>query len=95
MKTLLSKQKRDANEKEIATALRAAGAMYLYLDKSAGFDALVVYAGHTWLVEIKMPGKLPNLRELEAQLEIEAHGGNVHILHDVDDAMQMIGNSAL
>jgi hypothetical protein len=95
MKTLLTRQKRDANEHEIAAALRQVGAGYIYLDKSVGFDALVIYAGSVYLVEIKMPGKALNAREIEAHLEIRRAGGVVNVIHDVDEALHMVGWSRL
>jgi hypothetical protein len=61
----------------------------------AGFDALVIYAGSVYLVEIKLPGKPLNAREIEAHLEIRWAGGVVNVIHDIDEALHMVGWSRL
>lgn len=60
---------RDANEREIVTALRAAGASVTRLDDAGVPDLLVGYHGRTWLLEVKLPlgprGGMPERRDHE------------------------------
>lgn len=82
--------KRDANQSEIVKALRGAGAsVYDMADVGHGFPDLVVgYAGRIWLVEVKMPDG--ELTPDQVDFIRDCHG-TVHVVHNVDEALAVIG----
>lgn len=69
-------QRKDANEADIIKALRAHGCYVKQMDKSAGFDLLVVYSSIKWAImggiviaEVKnTEGKTLTRAELEKML---------------------------
>lgn len=80
--------KRDANEKPIIEALRAAGATVEQLSKKGVPDLLVGFQGHTFLMEIKgEKGKLTP----DEDTWIAAWRGQVHIVRSVEEALEVIG----
>jgi hypothetical protein len=90
MTPLLSRQRRDSNEAEIVELLRNQGALYIYMDKSAGFDGLVAQHGKIYLVEIKsLDGRLSPAEQRIHDM-LAAHGVKVHILRSQSDAIRML-----
>lgn len=77
------KNKRDANEPEIFTELRAYGLSVYPMDKPA--DALVGFGGASYLVEVKMPkGKLTTAQEAF----LETWKGDHTIIRTTEEASQ-------
>jgi len=75
------KNKRDANEPDLFSELRAYGLSVEPMDKPA--DALVGYLGRTYLVEVKTPkGKLTGAQEDF----LETWKGDFHIIRTIEDA---------
>lgn len=77
------KNKRDANEKKIVAAIRAAGFSVIHMDQPA--DLLCGFRGCDYLVEVKMPDAT-----LTTPQEIFYGGwrGSKTILLSVEDALQ-------
>ena len=91
MTRLLYAQRRDKNERPIIDALESAGASVIQMDKSAGFDILVFYAGQVYIAEVKRPGEKMTDREFETCEIITRQGCGYYILTDVEMALNMIG----
>jgi hypothetical protein len=82
----------DKNQKEIVTALKAAGAgiIYTYQLKNA-FDILVVHQGKTYIVEIKQPGKKLTEGETKCRDLVESKGVKYWIITSIEEAFEMLG----
>lgn len=91
MSPLLYAQRRDGNETEIVSAWRHAGAMVLYMDKSAGFDDIVIFCGRVYLIEVKKIGEKLTPREKRLAEMLLAAGAPYFIVHDVDEGLRTIG----
>ena len=80
----------DANQPEIVAALRKAGASVQHLHQVGHGcpDIAVGYGGHTYLLEIKQPGKhlTPDEREWH-----ERWAGHATIVTCVREALDVIG----
>jgi hypothetical protein len=85
------KNNRDTNEREIIDLLRKIGCVVWQMDRTAGFDLLVISAGDVEIVEIKNPAHKWKLTEAEAKkkAEVESVGGVYWIVTDEDDALKM------
>jgi len=83
-------QRRDGNEKEIVTTLRAVGASVLYMDKSAGFDLLVCWHGQIFVMEVKQRGEHLSDREREVALEVRRQS-EYYVIHDKVEALDILG----
>jgi len=81
-------KKVDANQEQIVSALRAAGA-YVWII-SLPVDLLVGYKGHTFLVEIKSTVK-SRLTPLQADFFENWCGGTLARIDTPDAALRMIG----
>jgi len=81
-------KKVDANQEQIVSALRAAGA-YVWII-SLPVDLLVGYKGHTFLVEIKSTSK-KRLTPLQADFFKNWCGGTLARIDTPDAALRMIG----
>jgi hypothetical protein len=81
-------KKVDANQEQIVSALRAAGA-YVWII-SLPVDLLVGYKGHTFLVEIKSTSK-KRLTPLQADFFENWCGGTLARVNDAESALRMIG----
>jgi hypothetical protein len=78
----------DANQAQIVSALRAAGAYVWILGLPV--DLLVGYNNHTYLVEIKDgPGK--RLTKLQQDFFANWIGGTLCRINDAEAALRMIG----
>jgi len=79
--------KRDANERGIVEALRAAGASIAHLSGKGVPDLLISFHGRFWLAEVKQKkGKLTS-----DQVKWHANmRGQILILRTVDDALALI-----
>lgn len=87
-------QKRDANEHPIVRALRAVGCIWIPMDKTAGFDAIVISPRTgTHIFEIKDPEKRWKLTAAEEKrkTEVEAVGGLYCIVLTVEQALIIAG----
>lgn len=83
--------RRDDNESEIVTGLRAVGCDVVYLNYPA--DLLCGHAGLNHLLEIKDPAKPPSARKLTGA-EAEFHRtwrGQVAVVHDLEGALAVVG----
>ncbi|MEN9901219.1 MAG: hypothetical protein RLZZ152_2263 [Pseudomonadota bacterium] len=80
--------RRDANEAEIVSALRAAGA-YVY-DIGLPVDLLVGYKGHTFLVEVKN-GPRKRLTALQEDFFKNWSGSTLARIDGPEAALRMIG----
>jgi len=78
----------DANQAQIVSALRAAGAYVWVIGLPV--DLLVGYNGHTFLVEIKN-GPRKTLTRLQQDFFGNWIGGGLHRIDGPDDALRMIG----
>lgn len=86
----MRKHKRDDNEEDIVSALRAVGCSVLVIDneRSGGVpDLLVACQGHMWLVEVKAPGKEMNGKQEDWAKEWRAP---VHVVHDEVEALRLV-----
>jgi hypothetical protein len=78
----------DANQTQIVSALRAAGA-YVWII-GLPVDLLVGYNNHTYLVEIK-DGSKKRLTKLQADFFESWIGGTLCRVNDAESALRMIG----
>lgn len=78
----------DANQDQIVSALRAAGA-YVWII-SLPVDLLVGYKGHTFLVEVK-DGSRKRLTALQEDFFQSWTGGTLARIDSPDAALRMIG----
>ena len=78
----------DANQDQIVSALRAAGANVWIIGLPV--DLLVGYNGQTFLVEIKN-GPRKTLTRLQQDFFGNWVGGGLHRINGPDDALRMIG----
>ena len=84
-------QKRDSNEKDIIRALRAAGVFVWKLDR---IDLLTAWGGRIEMMEIKNldgRGKRFTPAEIEIREELAARGVEIHVICDIDDALNVYG----
>jgi hypothetical protein len=65
------KNNRDANEREIIDALRAAGCYVQQMDRKDGFDLLVVKNTEVFIMEVKNPARKWTLTNAEQKLQEE------------------------
>jgi len=87
------RQRKDGNERGIVLALRAAGCYVQQMDRSAGFDLLVMRGGETWAIEVKQPGETYTENEIKTCTAIQAHGGQYHTARSIDDALRIVGSA--
>jgi hypothetical protein len=78
----------DANQEQIVSALRAAGA-YVWII-GLPVDLLVGYKNHTFLVEIKSTSK-KRLTKLQADFFENWSGSTLCRVNDPESALRMIG----
>ena len=78
----------DANQQQVVSALRAAGA-YVYII-GLPVDLIVGYQGKMYLVEIK-DGPKKTLTRLQQDFFGNWCGGGLHRINNADEALQMIG----
>jgi hypothetical protein len=78
--------KRDANEREIVEALRAAGASVWLLDQPV--DLLIGYRGKNHIAEVKLPRG--QLNDNQRQFYATWRGATPPILRTVDDALALL-----
>jgi Holliday junction resolvase-like predicted endonuclease len=86
-------QKRDANEREIITVARHAGAHVIQMDKSAGFDLLVVHRSGVHIVEVKNPErkwKLTPAEEAQAR-RVDRTGQTYNVVECAEDMLEVLG----
>lgn len=86
-------QRRDNNEDQITDAIAARGWYYIKMDKSAGFDLLVVTPFGNHIVEVKNPARKWELEpaELKQKNKVEKAGGKYHIVlypSDLDNLLR-------
>lgn len=86
----------DANQAQVVSALRAAGATVYPMHRvGGGFpDLLVTYRRQTHLIEVKDGSKPPSKRELtedEAKFHSEWAGGPIHVVTSADEALVAVG----
>lgn len=78
----------DANQEQIVSALRAAGA-YVWII-GLPVDLLVGYKGHSWLMEVKTDHK-KKLTKLQEDFFSNWTGGTLCRVDSPDAALRMIG----
>lgn len=78
----------DANQSQIVSALRAAGAYVWVIGLPV--DLLVGYNNHTYLVEIK-DGSKKRLTKLQQDFFANWIGGTLCRINDAEAALRMIG----
>lgn len=78
----------DANQQQVVSALRAAGAYVWVLGLPV--DLLVGYKNHTFLVEIK-DGPKKKLTKLQQDFFENWTGGTLCRINDAEGALRMIG----
>lgn len=84
-------QRRDKNEQEIVQALRCLGCCVIQMDKSAGFDLLVIRQ-HVYIIEVKMPDKRDALTdsEMSTKRNVESCGGRYHVATSIEEALAIV-----
>jgi hypothetical protein len=85
--------RRDANEEQVMSSLRACGAFVKQINDGGTFDLLVWYRGHTLLLEVKDGRKPPSARELspaEQKFHDAWPGTNLHIVLGAEDALELL-----
>ena len=87
-------KRRDLNEPEIVSALRAAGAHVWLLDRPV--DLLVGFRGAWHVIEVKRPGKASASRQQATQREMLALAGAgvippVHLVTTAAEALAALG----
>lgn len=87
---LYNAQRRDGNESEIVEALRRVGADVIFMDKSAGFDLLVLWGGMIYALEVKQPGEKLTKREADLRARFDRHDAPYLIVHNADEALDII-----
>lgn len=80
-------QRRDNNEDQITDAITARGWHYIKMDKSAGFDLLVVTPFGNHIVEVKNPARKWVLEpaEQKQKSKVEKAGGKYNIVEYPED----------
>lgn len=78
----------DANQQQVVSALRAAGA-YVYII-GLPVDLLVGYQEKMYLVEVK-DGPKKTLTRLQQDFFGNWCGGGLHRINDAEEALRMIG----
>ena len=79
----------DANQESIIAALRAVGCRVCYIKEP--LDLLVSLRGETWLIECKLPSKLPSKSQQEF---IDRWAGKVVVVHNTREALEAILGAA-
>ena len=88
--------RRDSNEAELVAFWRAAGCLWIPMNRLAGFDGLLVVptkiGSGLFIVEVKRPGHA-NLTQAERELrdKVEDMGGCYNVVQTVQDAARLIG----
>ena len=84
--------RRDSNEAELVAFWRAAGCLWIPMNRLAGFDGLLVDRSGLYIVEVKRPGHA-NLTQAERELrdKVEDMGGCYNVVQTVQDAARLIG----
>lgn len=85
--------RRDANETQVISALRACGAYVTKINDEGRFDLLVWYRGYTLLLEVKDGRKPPSAQALtpaEEKFHRDWPGDNLHIVNSVDAALELL-----
>lgn len=85
--------KRDANEAEIVSALRAIGCSVYLLDLPV--DLVVGYRARNFLIEVKDGNKPPSARKKTEQQKIFMRGwnGQVRVVETADEAIRLVTGS--
>lgn len=84
-------QRKDANEGEIILGLTAAGCCCIQMDRTAGFDLVVVRDDKIWLFEDKMKGGKLTKNEIKTMARVKEAGGTVHLVYSLEQALEIIG----
>ncbi len=86
-------QKRDINEQELIKLWRGVGCVVIPMDKSAGFDLLVIHRGEVHIVEIKDGEKRWRLTPHEREVCTQLGAVNVpySIVTNRREALELIG----
>ncbi len=93
----MRRSRTDANQKEVAKALRKVGCSVAILSNAGdGFPDIVVgYRGINYLFELKDGNKPPSQQKLTPD-QVKFHDewcGQIKIIRSIDEAIQAIGNS--
>lgn len=86
-------QRRDNNEAEIIAHAKRLGCAVISMDKSAGFDLLVIGPdGRPHIVEVKNPAAKWKIEPAEQKRreQVEAVGGKYHIVFTPDDLSRIL-----
>jgi hypothetical protein len=81
--------KPDTNQPEIVDALRAVGAKVYII--SYPLDLLVAFREIFYIIEVKSQGEKLSTSQQKTVLEMWDAGCMVHVVYDVDEALQAIG----
>ena len=80
--------RRDSNEAEIVTALQAVGAHVYRMHTPV--DLLIRFRGHTYLQEVKAPGRKKRLQPSQVQC-LNDWGDDAAVVESVEEALEHIG----
>ena len=83
--------RRDANEQEIVALWKSLGGHWLPMHPSAGFDGLLFHAARVFIVEIKAANGHLTQTERDMQDTIEGLGVAYNVIHNLDEAAELIG----
>jgi len=88
----------DANQTEIARALRDVGAVFISLTAAptVGFDALIFFRSRVYVVEIKNGSLSPSARQLtegerNRKAQVESAGVKYNVIENVQQALELLG----
>lgn len=87
---LITRGRKDANQKEIVSALRAMGATVFILDRPV--DLLVGWRGKNLLIEIKDGSLKPSARRLTSDEKefFDTWRGSAYVVESVEDAIRLL-----
>jgi hypothetical protein len=82
--------RRDGNEAELVAYWRSRGCLWIPMSRLTGFDGLLATTSGLYIVEIKQPGGQLTKAERARRDEIEALGGEYHVIRTLEDAAELI-----
>lgn len=91
----MTRDKPDANKKQLVDFWRRAGGLFYGQPRENGFDGVAVYRGHVYIVEIKDGSKPKSAQALtenekKQQAEIEMRSVKYNIWRSLDDVVTLL-----
>lgn len=94
----MTRDKPDANKKQLVAFWRKAGGLFYTQPRENGFDGVAVYRGRIYIIEIKDGSKSPSAQKLteneeKQKAEIEMRGVTYHVWRSLDDVVALLEES--